>query len=99
MLKWKTFGLNRLYRSGRNIPVFAFGTEENYKMSQSLQPILWPRSEPRTFLTKTHSCTFKLACSAKLAISVRFSFVDVFESCHFPETIVFDTNDLNSPFI
>jgi len=73
LLKWKTFGLNRLCRSVRNIPVVAFGAEENHKISQWLQPVLWPRCEPRTFLTKTHSCTFKLTCSVQLAVSVRFS--------------------------
>jgi len=80
MLKWKTFGLNRLCRSGRNIPVVVFGTEENHKISQSLQPVLWARSEPRTLVTKTHSCTFKLACSVQRAISVRFS-LSTFSNC------------------
>ena len=73
MLNWKMFGLNRMCRSGRNIPVVAFGTEGNHKISQSLQPVLWPRCEPKAFLTKSHNYTFKLTCSMQLAVSVRFS--------------------------
>jgi hypothetical protein len=97
------FGLNRLCRSGRNIPVVVFGTEENHKISQSLLPILWPRSEPRTFVTKTHSCTFKLACSVQRAISVRFdlsilSNCAIFQKCPFryrrPEFTIHLVTDL-----